>query len=226
MKTALLLALALGVPGIASAQDLDADTSSRRSKRDFESEVVREIVRGVYLKGGAGSSLYLLNYGGAIRPVMGLNLSVGQDFIDQERMSVAWEVAFQQALHNGPKFDELASLPGVVQGDIHTFTGLAMIEASAYLSRRFGIGFRAGGGVTMAPILMEPTAYENDVVIAQWGGLPGIAHSGPLVTFGGGPTIEYYTKLSHFSIGADIDALYILNLDLALTPAGYLKYTF
>ena len=38
--------------------------------------------------------------------------------------------------------------------------------------------------------------------------------------------IEYYTKLSHFSVGADIDVLYMLGLDLALNPTGYLKYTF
>ena len=224
MKTALTLALALGAP-LAHAQDLDED-SSRKNRRDFDNEVVREVVRGVYLKAGAGSSQFIASYAGLIRPVVGMNIAVGQDFIDRERMSIAWEIDLMQSLHNGPKFEELSALPGVVQGDIHTFGGIAFIEASAYVTRRFGLGIRAGGGVTMAPILMEPTAYENDVVIGQWGGLPGVAHSGPLPTFGGGPTIEYYTKLSHFSVGADIDVLYMLNLDLALTPAGYLKYTF
>ncbi len=224
MKTALLFALALGIPSMASAQDLDED-SSRKSKRDFKNEVVREIVRGVYMKAGAGSSQFLLNHSGVIRPVLGLNLAVGQDFIDQEKMSVAWEVDVMQALHNGPKTEDLAGYPSVVQGDIHTFTVLGLVEASAYLSRRFSIGVRAGGGVTMAPVLMERTAYDN-IVASEWGGIPATAHNGPVPTFGGGPTIEYYTKLSHFSIGADIDALYMLNLDLALTPNGYLKYTF
>lgn len=224
MNTALLLTLVVG-SGVASAQDLD-EASSREASRNAKDEVVREVVRGLYLKGGAGSSSYLLTYRGIIRPVAALTLGVGQDFIDQERLSVAWEVDVLQALHNGPKFDELALVPSVVQGDIHTFSGLAYVEASAYLSRRFGLGVRAGGGVTLVPILMEPTAYENEVVLNEWGGVPAVAHGGPLPTFGGGPTIEYYTKLSHFSVGADVDVLYILNLDLALTPGGYLKYTF
>jgi hypothetical protein len=42
----------------------------------------------------------------------------------------------------------------------------------------------------------------------------------------GGPTIEYYTKLSHFSIGVDVDVYYVINFDLAVAPAGFLKYTF
>lgn len=224
MKTALLLALALGAPA-AVAQDLDED-SSRARGREFDNEVVREIVRGVYLKAGAGSNQFLLNYGGVIRPVLASNLTVGQDFIDREKMSMAWEVSLAQALHNGPKFEELSSFPGVVQGDLHTFGGLASLEVSGYLTRRFGIGVKAGGGVTVVPILMESTAYEADVVGDAWGGVPSAAHSGPLPTFGGGPTIEYYTKLSHFSVGADIEAIYMVNLDLALAPSGWLKYTF
>ncbi len=217
MKAVVALAAALWTAPTAAAQDKDGAKGN---------EVVREIVRGVYIKAGAGSSQYILSYAGLIRPVVASHLAAGMDFIDRERMSVAWEVSLLQALHNGPKFEELASVPGVVQGDIHTFSGLGYVEASGYLTRRFGVGVRAGGGVTMVPVLMEPTAYENEVVIGQWGGQPAVAHSGPLPTFGGGPTIEYYTKLSHFSVGADVDVLYILNLDLALTPQGYLKYTF
>jgi hypothetical protein len=41
-----------------------------------------------------------------------------------------------------------------------------------------------------------------------------------------GPTIEYYTKLSHFSVGMDLDVTYVLNFDLGISPLGYLKYTF
>jgi len=42
----------------------------------------------------------------------------------------------------------------------------------------------------------------------------------------GGLTFEYYTKLSHFSVGADIDAMYIVNFDLGISPTAYLKYSF
>ena len=39
-------------------------------------------------------------------------------------------------------------------------------------------------------------------------------------------TFEYYTKLSHFSVGADIDAFYAVGFDLGASATAYLKYTF
>ena len=229
MRTALLIALTL-FGTTAQAQDLDGDRgSSKKGAKSGKDEVVREVNRGMYMKAGAGSSQFIGSASGIIRPVVGLNLSAGQDFVDQERLSVAWEVNFAQALHHGPKFDELFDVQQthglLVEGDIHTFTGIAFIEASTYLTRRFSIGIRGGGGITMVPVLMDATAFTDDVELGIWGATSGI-HAGPLPTFGGGPTIEYYTKLSHFSVGADIDVLYMLGLDLALNPNGYLKYTF
>ena len=217
MKTALLFALSLiATPALAQ----DEDSGGGRRGKD---EVVREIERGLFIKAGAGTMQYLATYRGFLTPVVAANLSVGQDFIDQEKYSLAWEATFNQALHNGPKLDQILGSPPV-QGDIHTFAGIATIEASVYLTRRFGLGLRAGGGIMMAPILMEITAYTNEIE-PQFGG-PASVHSGPLPLAGGGPTIEYYTKLSHFSLGADIDALYVIGLDLGISGIGYLKYTF
>jgi hypothetical protein len=42
----------------------------------------------------------------------------------------------------------------------------------------------------------------------------------------GGPTFEYYTKLSHFSAGIDVDVFYAIGFDLGLNATGNLKYTF
>ena len=42
----------------------------------------------------------------------------------------------------------------------------------------------------------------------------------------GGPTFEYYTKLSHFSVGLDADVFYAFTFDLGASVTGYLKYTF
>lgn len=217
-----------------AVDDLDGDRAEERSRaRASDSDIVREIERGYFLKGGAGVTTYVGAYGPLLSPVMALNLGVGQDFIDKERMSVAWEVVFNQALLNGPKEDALAGLPGVaplIQGDIHTFSGLALVEASAYVTRRFGLGVRAGGGVMMVPVLMfdgaEVEGYTDTVVNGYWGGATSNVHNGLLPVVGGGPTLEYYTKLSHFSVGVDADITYVIGFDLAVSPYGYLKYTF
>ena len=225
MKTALLLALAMATPASWAQDDRD---SSRQGARDFDSEVVREIQRGMFVKAGAGSTQYIGNFNGILRPVVALNIGIGQDFVDREKLSVSWEAVFNQALHNGPKFEELGSLPPPVevQGDIHTFAGMAMFEASGYLTRRFGIGIRAGGGVMVVPVLMELVNYQEDVEGGAWNGVPATVHAGPLPLVGGGPTIEYYTKLSHFSVGLDADVMYAIGMDLGITPSGYFKYTF
>lgn len=223
MKSLIALSLSLLVAAPAFAQD-----DGRRAARNADEDLVREIERGMYMRAGAGSTQYIGSYNGILRPVVALDLAVGQDFIDQERMSVAWEVVFNQSLQNGPKVDQLSSLPPnlYIQGDVHTFAGAAYIEASTYLTRRFGLGLKAGGGIMMLPVLMDYAIYQEDIVGGQWGGLPSSAHGGPLPLAGGGPTIEYYTKLSHFSIGADVMVNYVIGLDLGLSPTGYLKYTF
>ena len=66
--------------------------------------------------------------------------------------------------------------------------------------------------------------YEADVV-SQFG-IPANVHEGPLPMALFGPTIEYYTKLSHFSVGVDVDVTYVIGFDLGISPFGYMKYTF
>ena len=42
----------------------------------------------------------------------------------------------------------------------------------------------------------------------------------------GGPCLEYYTKLNHFSIGLNADVTYAIDFDLGLNVTAALKYTF
>ena len=211
----------------AQAQDGGA-TAARSAAADTEE--VREIARGYYIKSDIGTSILLLTYASPISSgVMTIDLTAGSDFIDNEKNSFSWEVTFSQSLINGPKWDIVPTvLPPeqYIQGDMHIFAGLAAVEASTYVTRRFGIGIRAGGGVMYSPLLIDPAEYEATVVPA-WGGVVSAVHNTPLPVVMGGPTIEYYTKLSHFSVGVDIDAQYIIGLnDLAIVPKGYMKYTF
>ena len=151
----------------ADLEDLDSSSSSKRSKKakaarspkGSEQEVVREIVKGYFLKANAGTTIYLGSHSALLQSGTALSLSGGGEFIDRENMSMAWEVVFDQGLHNGLKYTEQGNLllSGQIgtnqlsQGDLHTFSILAMVEASWYVNRRFGIGVRGGGGVMLTP---------------------------------------------------------------------------
>ncbi len=229
-QAALLLAssLLLTVAAPASAQDSGARRKSRSSEN-----IVREVNKGLYLKSGVGvSPFFQTNSIGnpIVSPVMTVDLSVGNDIVDNERLSMAVEAQFGQQLHQGPKVEELAleaaaGAPFLVSGDLHVFALTATYEVSVYPTRRFGIGVRGGGGVSIVPLLMNEQYYQELIVTPL--GIDAAVHRGPQPTIRGGATLEYYTKLSHFSVGADIDVLMVLgSLGFGLSPAGYLKYTF
>jgi hypothetical protein len=226
------------LPSVAHAQDiedLDASKAKKSRKKDrkevmahLENEVIREIVRGFYLKAGAGGGAYIGRYTGILSNVMTTPLTFGQDFVDKEKQSMSWEVSVTQAVYNGADYRSQGSLPPQrrIEGDTRMFNFTAAYEYKAYPTRRLGIGVRAGGGVMIAPLLMEPTAYQRDVVQGTWGGQDSEANKRPHPEGFVGPTIEYYTKLSHFSIGADVDVMYQLDFDLNISGVGFFKYTF
>ncbi len=241
MKRLLFALLVLPAAMSATAQDLDdldAPTKKNKTKTasrgNLEAEVVREIERGWFLKTGVGGGMFMLNYG----PLGGypmldagttLSMGAGRDFIDQETQSMSWAIDFQQGIFNGEDFrvqPQTGRPPtSYIQGDTRTYALLASVEYSKYITRRFGIGGRAGAGLMFAPLLMEPEAYA-DVVRDDWGGVGTTVHEQPHPQVFFGPTVEYYTKLSHFSIGIDVDFSYALWFDAYVGGQGYLKYTF
>ncbi len=196
---------------------------------------IREINRGFYAKANAGVAAYLLNFGGGfVSPGTALGLSVGQDFVDTEKQSMAWEVGLVQGINNGAAYFEQAGIgcrhvgqgpAPCTEGDLRSYTLQASYEISFYPVRRIGIGVRAGAGVLYSPLLMEPTAYAEDV-LSDYGGVDPGLHNSPKPVLFGGPTIEYYTKLSHFSVGVDIDVFYGIGWDLGVNGTAALKYTF
>lgn len=256
MHRLLALSLVLATPfvsDLAHAQDYDdLDEPSAKSKKEKKGkspaaagreEVIREVERGLYAKASLGSTSYLLNYGysaaigsAVLKSGTSMGLAIGDDFVDNERNSMAWEVAFSQGVHNGANYQILGravsggQVPAAaaIQGDTRTFAGLANFEYSIYPSRRLGIGFRAGGGVMLSPLLMNEEAYAGEVCQDFGGACPILdaVHRTPHPVGFGGPAFEYYTKLSHFSIGADIDAMYAVGFDLGVSASGYMKYTF
>ena len=220
----------------ASAQDLDFDSTEEKKKRKKKSKSVefdrnvREIERGMYSKANVGATIYVLNHPAPFTaPVNSLALSVGDDFVDRESMSMAWEVSFLQTVHNGAAYDQQPgniAVNNYFQGDTRGFGLLGSYEISKYPTRRFGIGLKLTGGVMGMPVLMDSASFDTLVVAQSWGLTAAPNHRKVYIPVGGGPTLEYYTKLAHFSVGMDLDVLYIVGWDLGVQPTGYMKYTF
>lgn len=223
----------------------DTDTAPRKKKSraagDDDQARIREIVRGFYAKANIGGAGYLLNFadkggGPAVSSGTLVGLTFGQDFVDNEKQSMAWEVTLNQGVHNGLEWGGtgagqadygcVAAGTGpypCTEGDLRTYSLQAAYEFSAYPVRRFGIGVRAGAGALYSPLLIESIGYQ-DTVIPAMGVDPQIHNSIHPYGFAG-PTFEYYTKLSHFSVGVDVDVFYALGWDLGINASVGLKYT-
>ncbi len=250
--TLIFLSTALVVPSAAQAQDIDelddldpkVKTKKKKKKKAkkkakarrsvAESEIVREIERGYYAKTTVGATVYLLSLSRVMKTGTALSLSIGNDFVDTESSSMAWELSLYQGVHNGMNYaqqgdylaDGVISPSELTQGDSRTIGAFANYEYSAYPARRLGLGLRVGGGVMVVPLLMQRDAYDIQVVAGEWNQYVSTVHSQVHPIFFGGPTLEYYTKLSHFSVGLDVDVSYAIGMDLGLSPMGYMKYSF
>ena len=74
------------------------------------------------------------------------------------------------------------------------------------------------------PLLMDSKYYEEKIV-PQFG-YQSTVHQGVKPVGIGGLTFEYYTKLSHFSIGFDADFMFAVNVGPGASTSGFFKYTF
>lgn len=222
-----------------SGDEEEGSKPKKKSSKGDDERRIREIVRGFYAKANIGAAAYLLNFGNkgagnAVGAGTMVGLSIGQDFVDTEKQSMAWEIALNQGVHNGLAWETQAeACDGAggaaggypcTEGDLRTYSLQGTYEFSVYPIRRVGIGLRAGGGALYSPLLIESIGYTEDV-IPKFGFDPQL-HGG-IHPFGvAGITAEYYTKLSHFSIGVDADAFYALGWDLGVNASAALKYTF
>jgi hypothetical protein len=218
--------LTFAVTAAQAAPAAPAPIEPTGSDKERAQPEIREIEKGTYAQANVGAAMYLDKFAGAVSPGTSLGLSIGHDFVDQEKTSMAFEFAFFQGIHNGINYQEQGNGP-YVEGDLRTYSLVALLEWSFYPSRRVGLGLRAGGGMMTSPMLMDDTYYKRDVLTDTWGlsndpGYHGVWHVVGL----GGPCIEYYTKLNHFSVGLDADVFYASDFDLGLNVTAALKYTF
>lgn len=240
MLRTLLIALPLSLAAApAMAQDFDDDPEDRSAededaRRARAKPEVKEIVRGFYVRSNVGGGSYVGQFRGFVYAGTMVGLSAGKDLLDTEKSSASVELSFVQGIHNGCNYElqdsgacsgsaRTGGLPVGIQGDLRTYSFLLSGEYSIYPSRRLGIGPKVTAGVMLSPMLMDPVFYERDVAPVL-GSQP--YHSSPHPVVGGGVTLEYYTRLSHFSIGADLDVNYGLGFDIGVFGSGYFKYTF
>jgi len=234
LLTALLTsdpALAQDYGDLDEPEDTEEATRGRRSPNKPD---VKEINKGFYAKANVGGAGYIGNFRGFVKGGTAVGVALGQDFVDREKTSMAWEFGFMQGIHNGCDYQHQAD--GIcsgnangpspyVEGDLRTYSFLLNYEFSKYPTRRLGLGLRLGAGGLYSPLLMDPVRYQEDV-LREWGiNDPGYHGSFKPVGFGGF-TAEYYSKLSHFSLGGDADVFYAVGFDVGFNASVFLKYTF
>ena len=213
-----------------SAQNFDEVERKKKGYQIVDDQrAVREVERGWYAKSNIGGSFYFTGAGQFIKPGTTISMVGGKDIIDRENMSVSWEAGLISSIHNGNYHEEQAalgcgSMGTCVQGDSRTFLFHGVGEYSYYPNVRFGIGVRGGGGIMSIPLLMDELYYQEKIVPSF--GATSIVHQGVKPVGMGGLTFEYYTKLSHFSIGLDADFMFVVGVGAGANTNGYFKYTF
>ena len=128
-----------------------------------------------------------------------------------------------------------------IQGDFRVFGGIASVRASGNVGgkrvKRFSISGHGGGGVGYSPYLAAtvPGTDEPDLSVtsrmtyADSNGQGYIMQGRPLGIVQGGLGLEYYTRLSHFSLGLDVDFNVLIGgpvVAMGVATNVFVKYTF
>jgi hypothetical protein len=230
-----------------SGVDLDREEETARARRQRETQEgrkkrpVREIVKGAYLKVNLGPLFWLpamSNFTNTTGTEM--DFSFGYDVVDTLGFTLSIEGSFFQVITNGhgvsmdPQSDPRAA-NSPIQGDFRIFGGTASVRAAANIGgrrvKRFSISGHGGGGVGYSPALVDLTNPEvvARITFANSEGARYIMQDRPLGLIQGGLGLEYYTRLSHFSVGLDIDFNVILGgpiVAMGLATNAFAKYTF
>ena len=195
MRRALFCLLVLGLvtaPLAASAQD---------SKP-------REIVHGAYAKAAIGYQGWFftpyVSYGTQFA------FGGGYDFVDQLAFTVGAEGNFHLSTVNGLSGAALgAQGQSPVQGDFQSLAGLFSLRAAYNFGgrdiRRLSVFVRAGGGVWFSPEARNAEDPDNPILL----GKSPHGHAVPAVDVALG--LEYFTRLSHFSLGLEAEMIGLVN---------------
>ncbi len=213
--------------------DIDREESARaRRQTQRRKRVVREVVKGAYAKMNIGPLIWLPPISQVTSSTgTQLDFSFGYDVLDRLNFTLSIEASFFQLVTNGDGVSVDIGIASPIQGDFRVFGGIAGIRAGPNVGgkrvKRFSIVGHAAGGVGYSPALVDMTSQNVQTRIAASYGSIMQGRALGLVQAGAG--VEYYTRLSHFSLGMDIDFDLILGGPLPAMGLGldfFVKYTF
>ena len=193
---------------------------------------MREVVKGAYLKVNLGPLIWLpsiSNYTSTTGTEM--DISFGGDVVDTLNFTLSVEGSFFQVITNGDGVStEIgAQIGSPIQGDFRVFGGIGGVRFAGNLGgkrvKRFSISGHVAGGVGYSPPLVD--LADTRVISRMAYGY--IMQDRALGIIQGGAGLEYYTRLSHFSLGLDIDFNVLVGGPIPAMGIGtnfFAKYTF
>ncbi len=166
---------------------------------------------------------YLYSFGDALSMGPAFRLHVGADLITRERFGVSAQATFWQVVNN-LSYDPNSGIISPAQGDTRSFLYEVAVRPTLLLgsSGRLNVYGRVGLGVGFLQQAVEEVREAGVYYGSFEKGLV------PKPFFSGGAGIEYYTRLSHFSVTlVEVNALYMTGVDIGLGISFLgLKYTF
>jgi hypothetical protein len=201
--------------------------TERKSKRP-----AREVVKGAYAKVNMGLGIALPPFKAYTSSTSTqVDFSFGVDAIDRLAFTLTIEGSFFNMISNanGPiRNADGTFTQSVVQGDYNLIGGTAAVRFGPNFGgkrvKRLHLAIQVGGGVGYSPKLVNDTSQlfsANGLVLLQ---------GGPVGLITPGVGLEYYTRLSHFSLGLDVDFNVVVGragvVPMWVTPSLFIKYTF
>lgn len=225
--------------------DIDApeevEPERRQGTRKKRRRKVREVVKGAYLKINVGPQFWLPPISQVTSTsATELDFSFGYDVIDRLGFTLTVEGSFTTLVANGTGVNDEAAfqqllglgIAPTIQGDFRIFGGTVNLRLGPNFGGKktkrgnFSIQLGGGGGYSPPLIDIQDPLVQNRMNANGKGYIMQGRFLG-LITPGIG--LEYYTKLSHFSLGVDIDANIILGGPSVAIGVGtnfFAKYTF
>jgi len=213
----LLLGCALGWSVPANAQDESekaTDTAGAKDENeapvvDDTQEVAFQRLTGLYIEGRGGVFFTVAGARGYSNGQPFFGFEFGYDFTERLSAQVAYYSGYQAA--NPLVYPEECTGEGC--SDYHLDFGLTFFNLSAdydiLYGRRWALEARLGGGVVIINPSAEPG--QSPVDFDVFGGL----------------RFEYYTLLTHFTLGAEFDFYYVLPTGIpAMSIAMSILYNF
>lgn len=215
----------------ARAEEEERAERKRAQAQKKQRRAPREVVKGFYGKANIGAIIWLPPIS-TVTSTVGtqIHVSLGYDIIDRKSFTMSLQGTFFQLVTNGD--GSYGGLGSSIQGDFRVMGGTAALRFGPNFGgkevKRVNLAIQIGGGVGGSPLLIPVEGPNYQTGVATYGG---ILQDGAIGIITPGIGIEYYTKLSHFSIGLDITGDILLGSSgPAVAPGigitGAIKYTF